>query len=240
MTSETPEHTGIPQASVFACYGHGRKMMLTYFLELLLITAVYVVLTLPTAGLWGDNAAELLSKYVSFNLILFKISGIPGAILFSTAYAILIEWPLQYGVDYASLKAARSQSPGVGTLFAALRVYWNAVLASLLSAAIIIIGIVLLVIPGIYFIVKLSFVPYLVIDRRLEPVPAVKESWRMTTGYGWKIFGMYLLALPILLLGLLAVGIGIIISIMWINLAFASLYHVISPKDAPRETPLTL
>ena len=231
MPQDAPTSPSTLSPTVFGSYGHGWQTMRTFFLELLLVNAAYVVLTIPTMGLWGDNAAEFLSEYVSFNLILFQISGTPGAILFSIAYMILLEWPLQYGVDYASLTASRSASPRIGTLFAAFRVYWNAILASLLSAAIIIMGIVMLVIPGIFFIVKLIFVTYLVVDRKMEPVDAVKESWRMTKGYGWRIFGMLVLAVPVALLGLLAFGIGVVISIMWINLALASMYEAVARRE---------
>ncbi len=234
--NETTAPAASQSPTVFGSYGHAWRTLLTYFLELLLITAAYIALTLPTIGLWGDDAAEFLSKYVSFNLIFFEISGAPGAVLFSVAYMILLEWPLQFGLDFASLTAARSEPPKIGTLFAAFRNYWNAVLASLLVTAIVVIGFVMLIIPGIFFFVKLMFVPYLVVDRRMEAVAAVKESWRMTRGHGWKIFGILLLAIPVGLLGLLAFGIGIIVSIMWVNLALASLYRTVSQQESPAST----
>ncbi len=205
--------------------------MKRYFLELVLLTAANLVLILPTLGLWGDNAAEFLSEYVSFNLIFFKVGGAPGAVLFSLAYTFLLEWPLQYGVDYASLVAARSETPRIALLFSAFRNYWNAILANLLVVFIAVIGFVMLIIPGVFWLVKMSFVPYLVVDRKMEAVEAVKASWSMTRGYGWRIFGMGLLAIPIALLGLMLFGVGIIVSLMWINLAFASLYHAVSQKE---------
>ena len=231
MTNDTPAPA--PRPTAFGAYGHGWRMLKEYFLELLLITAAYVALTLPTAGLWGDNAAEFLSEYVSFNLIIFKIGGAPGAALFSIAYALLLQAPLAYGIDYASLVAARSEVPNIGKLFSAFMNYWNAVLANLLVFAITGMGFVMLIIPGLYFMVKLSFVSFLVVERKMDAVAAVKESWRMTTGYGWRIFGILMLALPIGLAGLLFFGVGIIISIIWFNLAMATMYHAVAAAKAP-------
>jgi hypothetical protein len=51
-------------------------------------------------------------------------------------------------------------------MFAAFNNYLNAVLAYLLVTVIIIIGFVLLIIPGIIFACKLAFVPYLIVDQK--------------------------------------------------------------------------
>ena len=98
----------------------------------------------------------------------------------------------------------------------------------MLVGVIICIGLVLFIIPGIIFACKLAFVPYLVVDRRMAVIEAIKESWRMTNGHAWTVFLMGLLAIPICIAGLICLGVGVIVSIMWIRLAFASLYHAVS------------
>ena len=97
--------------------------------------------------------------------------------------------------------------------------------------AIITFGLVLLIVPGIIFACKLAFTPYLVVDRKMEVIEAVKESWRMTGGHAWKVFFIGLLAIPIFILGLICLVVGVIISIMWITLAFASLYHAVAISE---------
>ena len=91
-----------------------------------------------------------------------------------------------------------------------------------------------MIVPGIIFACRLAFTPYLVVDRQMEVIEAVKESWRMTRGHAWKVFRVGLMAIPIGLAGLLCCGVGIIIAIMWSKLAFASLYHAVSSSgNAP-------
>ena len=116
-------------------------------------------------------------------------------------------------------------------MFEAFNNYWNAVLASLLVSIIIGIGLILLIVPGIIFACKLAFTPYLVVDRKMAVIEAIQESWRMTGGHAWKIFLIGLLAIPILIAGLICFGVGVIISIMWITLAFASLYHAVAMSE---------
>ena len=115
-------------------------------------------------------------------------------------------------------------------IFESFRNYLNAVFTSLLTGVIIVFGLILLIVPGIVFACKLVFTPYLVVDRKMNAIEAIKESWRLTEGHAWKVFLLGLLAIPVFLAGLLAFGVGIFLSIMWASLAFASLYHLVSTK----------
>jgi len=143
-------------------------------------------------------------------------------------YGILIAGPVDYGVSFAHLKAARGDKLEIKDMFEAFQNYWNAVLANILVGAIVIIGFMLLIIPGIIFGCKLAFTPYLVVDRKMEVLEAVKESWRMTNGHAWTVFLIGLLAIPICIAGLICFIVGIIPAVMWIRLTFASLYHSVS------------
>lgn len=156
---------------------------------------------------------------------------------FYTGLAILcfvfINGPIQYGGSYVLLKAARDDEIGVGDVFEGFRDYFNVVTASVFVTIIIWIGLLLLVVPAIIFACKLSFVPYLVLDKKMSAWDAVQESWDMTTGHAWKIFAMSILAVPIIVAGLICLGVGVIVSVMLIGLAFASLYHALDTFDAP-------
>ena len=161
---------------------------------------------------------------------------LPMLVLFVVAYTILIEGPVTFGVSFAYLKAARGDKVEIKDMFEAFKNYLNAVFASLLVGVIVVFGLILLIVPGIIFACKLAFTPYLVVDRKMDAIEAVKTSWRMTDGYAWNVFFIGLLAIPIGIAGLLALGVGIIVSVMWVGLAFASLYHVVSTStQAPKQ-----
>jgi uncharacterized membrane protein len=129
----------------------------------------------------------------------------------------------------------RDERPNVADVFAGFKKgYLNIVLANLLVFAICGIGLLLLIVPGIIFACRLSFVPYLVMDKGLEPVAAIEKSWFMTRGHGWRIFGMYLLSILMFLVGLLLVLVGGLFALLWIGTAFASLYHAVDLEDQAR------
>jgi uncharacterized membrane protein len=109
--------------------------------------------------------------------------------------------------------------------------YLNIILANLLTFAIVGLGFVFLIVPGIILACRLAFVPYLVMDKKLEPVAAVEKSWSMTRGHGWTIFGMGLLAILIVIAGLLCLIVGIFFALIWINTAFASIYYAIDIEE---------
>ena len=196
---------------VSSCYKNGWRQLWKNVLELFLILIISCVVGLPSA--------------------VGRVDGGIGAVMlgiFSLAYGVLIVGPVGYGVAFAYLKGARGDQLKVKDMFEVLRNYWNAVLANLLVDVIIFVGLVLLIIPGIIFACKLAFTPYLVVDRKMEVIEAVKESWRMTSGHAWKVFFIGLLGFFISIAGLICFGVGIIVAIMWITLALASLYHAVS------------
>ena len=193
---------------VGSSYRNGWRQLWKYFLELLLIIILAFVISLPAgSGQFGDG---------------FGILGI-----LAIAYGILILGPIEYGVAFAYLKAARGDKLKIKDIFGAFQNYWNAVLANLFVDVIIFIGLILLIVPGIIFACKLAFTPYLIVDRKMEVIEAVKESWRMTGGHAWKVFLIFLLAIPIGIAGLIFFGVGIIVAIMWVSLAVASLYYAV-------------
>jgi uncharacterized membrane protein len=207
----------VPVPGVSSSYGHGWHQLWRYFLELFVIGIIAFVITLPVQ-IFIHTSEDL------------ECAG-AVLILFAMAYTFLVANPVEYGVSFAYLKAARSDELKIKDMFEPFQNFWNAVLANLLVSVIIGLGIILLIVPGIIFACKLAFVSYLVVDKKMDVIPAVKESWRMTTGHAWKIFFMGLLAIPIALAGLICLIVGVIPAAMWIQTAFASLYYAVSRSE---------
>jgi len=200
---------------VGSSYKNGWRQLWKCFLELFLIGIIALVIGLPS-GLGRFDAG----------------GSVAILSILAMAYGILIVNPVAYGVSFAYLKAARGDKLEIKDMFEAFRNYWNAVLANLLVSVIVIIGFFLLIIPGIIFACKLAFTPYLVVEWKMDVISAVKESWRMTNGHAWNVFLIVLLGIPISIAGMLCLGVGIIVAIMWITLAMASLYHSVSLRDS--------
>lgn len=207
------------QSTVGSSYGHSWEIMKKHFLELLLVMVIYIVASIPAGiGRVGAEAAGLGAGGVMLGL-------------FSLIYGLFVVAPLSYGMAYIFLKVVRGEKFDVADMFDCFKSnYLNIILANLLTGAIIIAGIIVFIIPGIIFACKLAFVPYLIMDKKLEVIEAVKTSWSMTSGHAMTIFLMALLAFPIAILGLLMLLVGIVPASIWIEGAFASIYHSVDKK----------
>jgi len=210
------EYDFVPEAG--SSYSIGWKVLKTAFVELLVISIVYMLLSGPISTIqW---------KVDSFAWFLVPL------VLFGIAYGIFVAGPIGYGAKWVFLKAARGERIEVRDIFIVFqRNYWNVIIANVVVGIIIGLGIVMLIVPGIIFACRLAFVPYLVVDREMDVMDALRVSWDMTRGYGGQIFLMGLLAIPVVILGLLCVGVGVIVSVMWISTAFAVMYHAVEMKD---------
>lgn len=218
------EEQQILNHSPFAFYGYAWNKVWKYFLELLLVSIVSFLLILPTIGLDKDNSYLFAENSFRVDLFIISFEGYGAYLLLAIAYMLLFQWPLEYGISFVHLKAVRNEKIKVQNMFESFNNYWNTVFANLLVAVIIGFGIMLLVFPGIFFACKLAFVPYLIVDKKMEAVEAVKSSWQLTKGYGFVIFFTGFFAIFLFLFGLLAFLVGVVVSLIWIRLSFASIY----------------
>ncbi len=104
--------------------------------------------------------------------------------------------------------------------------------AALLSTIVIIFGLILLIVPGIIFSLMFFFTVYLVIDKDLGPVEAMKESARMTKGHRWALLWLAILTALIMLLGLVCLILGIFVAMPVTSLAIVHAYRMLQHKAA--------
>jgi uncharacterized membrane protein len=217
-----------PQAQVIvlapaagSAFNFGWRTLKKYLLDLFLIVLIVGVVLVPIGmidSLDGHNT--------------------PGGVLlriFAVAYWFLLFAPIDFGASWIFLKATRGEKFEVKDMFAVFEgesSFLNIVLANLLQSAIIGIGLALFVVPGVIFACRLAFVRYLVVDRGMDAVTAVKESWRMTRGHGGEIFLMGILCFPIFVVGLVCLGVGVIPALIWIRSGFAAMYFAVSQGEA--------
>lgn len=150
------------------------------------------------------------------------------------AYSILVGIPLGYGLFYVYLQAVREEGPELADLFEGFRRYGAALSAGILQLVITVVGFLLLIVPGIVAAIRLSFVPFLVTDEGLGGLDAIKESWRRTQGHGWRLLGLVLLAIPIVLFGLVLLIVGAIPAVMWVYATMGVFYLAVTHEpDAP-------
>ncbi len=232
---ESIENLTIVNHSAFSHYRFAWGQLWKYFLELLLLIIISVLVELPGINFSFDKTDLFANKFIKIDLFIISFEGIGAYILFVSALYILFILPLEYGISYIHLRAIRGDKFKVTGMFQVFQNYWNAVFANLLVYTIIGFGFMFLIIPGIIFACKLSFVSYLIVDKNMDAVEAVKKSWRMTNGYSWLIFFIGILSFFVFILGMLVFVVGAVISVIWIRLTFASVYNDANKKIIANE-----
>ncbi|MDL5514829.1 hypothetical protein QSE00_23670 [Arenibacter sp. M-2] len=207
-----------PEATISGSYGYGWQQMWKHFLYLFLVMVIVGIAESP-ASIVRDSDADNSPVMIVLQIL-------------AAAYWLLFFSVVKYGGDLMYLRAIRNEKFEISEMFNGFKKnYTNIILANLLTFAIVGLGFVLLIVPGIILACRLVFVSYLVMDKNMEPVAAVEKSWEMTRGHGWQIFGMGLLVIPIVIGGLICFIVGVVFSIIWISAAFASMYHAVDLKE---------
>jgi hypothetical protein len=144
----------------------------------------------------------------------------------------LFEGSLIGGWYYYFLRKIRGETTSLGDAFAGFTRAFGALVATgILVTTFTFAGLLLLVLPGIYLIVAYSFAYILATDKRLSFWDAMETSRRTITRQWWRVLGLILLGIPFLLLGIAALGFGVLVTIPLIVGAQAYAYEdLCNPK----------
>lgn len=116
--------------------------------------------------------------------------------------------------------------------------YWKFFAATLLVGIVVVLGLLLLIVPGIIFLMMFLFTTFLVIDRNLGPIEAMKESRRITHGHRWQLLWFSLVLLLVNLLGVIALGVGLLVTIPVTMLAFTHVYRLLAARAGVAPVPM--
>ncbi|MDP3941860.1 MAG: DUF975 family protein [bacterium] len=138
-------------------------------------------------------------------------------------------WVLTMLVSLGSIKIALKifdkKNPEVADLFNGYPQLFKFIIASIIYAVLVGVGFILLIVPGIIFGIKYHFYSYLIVDKNMGPLEALKKSGEITKGVKWNLFLLGLVLGLINIVGALALVIGLFITIPLTMLAYAYVYR---------------
>jgi len=169
-------------------------MMLTY-------VALDVVSTFVFTAIAGDNTLVL-------NLL--------------NIIYIVVVMVFTIGVVKEGLLILAGKKPTYANLFKHWNLFINYFIVNILYLALSLGGLLLLIFPGVIWALKFSLAPILVIDKKMKPIEALKESARLTMGAKWDLLGFYGVLVFVEVLGILLLLVGAIVTIpvAWIALLY--------------------
>lgn len=201
-----PLEGGNHPLDVGACISTGWKMTLAQFGKLILFGLSYMgivfVFMIPLGLLEGfmgvpQDGTEPNGSQVAVSALSQIVQNVVS-IFFGIGAAMF------------GLGMVKETNPGIGLLFSGGRHFFSVLGASILFGLIVVIGIICLVVPGIWLALRLGQFQLAIVDRNLGPIEGLKASWEMTRGNALSLIVLGLAIFGICLLGLLALGIGLL------------------------------
>jgi hypothetical protein len=152
--------------------------------------------------------------FIAFALLFLIIQGFLNYLpRVGGLVALAISGPLYAGFYIVSAKMLQRQTPVFQDFFTGFQFFLPLLLLTGVSTLLILLGLVLLVVPGIYLMVCYLFAALIVIDQRLDFWPAMELS-RRTVQTQWFGFFVFLLVLVLInLAGAVLLGIGLLVSL---------------------------
>jgi uncharacterized membrane protein len=132
------------------------------------------------------------------------------------------------GLIHVNLKFTTEHTAKFSDLLTKLPLFWTYFISSIYYSCIVLVGTLLLIVPGIIWGLRYQFFGYLIVDQGLKPKVAFQASKKLTHGHLGKLFLFGLVLLGINLLGALALLVGLLVTIPVSLLAIAKVYRLLS------------
>jgi len=156
------------------------------------------------------------------------LSGINIIAWVSTLGSLALGALLTMGLIRISFDILAGKSPSFKGLFSEWKLIIPFLIAQLLYAISVGLGILLFMVPGMIFLFGFLFWPYILVDQKCSSLEALKRSWRLTQGKKWELFLFVILLAALNVVGVFILGVGLLITISISLLAIAYVYRSIS------------
>jgi uncharacterized membrane protein len=155
-----------------------------------------------------------------------------------TLAAWVIDFIVRMGIIKITLDIFDKDKGKLNDLFSCAHLLWRFILASIIYFFIVLGGFILLIVPGIIWGIKYQYYTYLIIDKNMKPMEAIKKSGEITAGNKWNLFVFGLLLSLINLLGFICLFIGLFATIPATMMATVYVYRKLMGEVAVAvETP---
>ena len=175
-----------------------------------LYVAITVAFVIATIGSGGGNPPSGAGMLIAFLLI---------------AAVMIAMLPLGCGLFTMALKHIQGQKAEFGDLFTCFNKTASLVIAAILMNLMIMVGMFLFLLPGIYLSFAYFLAIPLIVDRGMGPWEAMEASRKALTKRWFSVVGFYIMIMLIIFVSSIPLGIGLIWTMPMTVLAMAILYR---------------
>ena len=203
MDQHVPEPPGSPRLfrprGVGEILAHAFQIYRMHWQHLIALVAVIVIplsiLEVVLTDLIIGDAFETTTTTNGTVVVNGSIAGVIAGSLAVAAVSILMWTVLTGAITRAAAGTFLGRDLDIGESYRfGLARFWSIVLVGILTGLAVVAGFLLLVIPGVFVLVRLTCtLPALVIEDQRGRA-ALSRSWNLVSGFGWKVFGTIIVA----------------------------------------------
>lgn len=113
------------------------------------------------------------------------------------------------------------------------------IIGSVLFGLMFAVGLVLLIIPGIWVALTFGFFTWIIVNHNVDAIASLQRSYELTKGHKWDLLGFFVVLFLLNILGLIVFVVGVIVTAAISLLATAYVYRRLEgdPVDVPTIGP---
>jgi hypothetical protein len=159
-----------------------------------------------------------MGMFIAYTVLTMAISLAAAFIPFGP---LLVSGPLTAGFYIVANKISKGETYEFGTFFKGFDFFVQLLLYTLIGGIFIALGLLALIVPGIYLAVAYTFAPLFIIFAKMEFWDGMEYSRKLITRKWWNIFGLILLLMLINTAGALAFLVGLLFTV---PLSYCAIY----------------
>ncbi|MFA6270148.1 MAG: hypothetical protein WC657_02985 [Candidatus Paceibacterota bacterium] len=189
-----------------------------------------------------SKAKEHLEIVLFSTLLILAVGSLTRTPFLFGLFAVIFSVIIRIGYTKIFLRMSDGESPKFSEIFKEYKLFWRYLGTCILTLLTVIGGLILLILPGIFWAIRFSFASLILIDTNTTPMLAMKESYAITKGKFWKLVGFFIVLGLVNILGVLAFGVGLLVSVPVSTFAWVYVYRQLSKAKAsltqtPPSTP---
>lgn len=176
----------------------------------------------------------LKTDYWTFVGVTLVMTLVLAAVNFIPLAGLLLTGLLTGGLQLFFVRKLRGERPELGDCFVGFSSMTGPlILGSLVSVVLIVLGVICLILPGIYLAVAYLFTFLLILDHKLDFWPAMEVSRRVITANWFMMFLLVIVAAILSSLGTVVLLIGYVLTAPYFYAVLAAAYEqLVGPRQA--------
>lgn len=212
-----------------ACVSRAFALTSKHFGQIFLLGLVYVAITFALGVLLGlmDSALGLQTPFTPSedSDLMWQLQMQNEGSIYNSIISNVVSSILGLGVLRFFLNIVDGKPTQISMLFTEWRKFFTYFIASLIYGLAVGVGLLLLIVPGIYIAIKYGYYQYAIVDRNMGILDSLNYSASITENSKMNLFVLGILGFLIIIAGIIALLVGLVFALPLVYMASAVAYR---------------